>query len=60
MVRQAKTHLQRLQAEIDRCNNRNGCDSYCSEQRQKECSKLRKHDERVDYCMRHDIPIQYW
>ena len=60
MARQSKTPLERLQAEIDRCNNRNGCDCYCSEQRQKECSKLRKHDERVDYCMRHDLPIEYW
>ena len=60
MARQSKTPLQRLQTQIDKCNNRNGCDSYCSEHRQKECSLLRKHDERVDYCMRHDVPIQYW
>ena len=60
MARQSKTPLQRLQAQIDNCNNCNGCDFYCSEQSQKECSLLRKHDERVDYCMKHNIPIEYW
>lgn len=60
MARQSKTPLQKLQAEIDRCNNRNGCDCYCSASRQQECSKLRKHDERVDYCMKHELPIEYW
>ena len=55
-----KTPLEKLQEAIDRCNNRNGCDYYCSEHRQKECALFRKHDERVDYCMRHDVPIQYW
>lgn len=60
MARRAKTPLERLQAEIDRCNNRNGCDYYCSASRQQECSKLRKHDARIDYCMTHDIPIHMW
>ena len=35
MARQSKTPLERLQAEIDKCNKRNGCNYYCSEQRQK-------------------------
>ena len=60
MARQSKTPLERLQAQIDKCNNRNGCDSYCSKQWQKTCPKLRQHDERVDYCMKHDVPIEYW
>lgn len=60
MTRQSKTPLQRLQAEIDKCNKRNGCNHYCSEQRQKECEKLRKHDARIDYCMTNDIPIDMW
>lgn len=60
MARQVKTPLGRLQADIDRCNNRQGCDAYCSQQWQKSCPKLRKHGERIDYCMKHDIPIQYW
>ena len=60
MTRQSKTPLERLQAEIDKCNKRNGCDYYCSAQRQKECAKLRQHDERVDYCMKHNVPIEYW
>ena len=55
-----KTPLEKLQAAIDRCNNRNGCDCYCSASRQQECSKLRKHAERIDYCMTHDIPIHMW
>ena len=60
MARQSKTPLERLQAQIDNCNNCNGCNFYCSEQSQKECSLLRKHDERVNYCMKHNIPIEYW
>ena len=60
MARQSKTPLERLQADIDNCNKRNGCDCYCSEQRQKECSKLRKHAARIDYCMTNDIPIELW
>ena len=55
-----KTPLEKLQEAIDRCNNRNGCDCYCSASRQQECSKLRKHDERIDYCMTNDIPIELW
>ena len=60
MARQSKTPLERLQAQIDKCNNRNGCDYYCSEHRQKECSLLRKHEARIDYCMTHDITIELW
>ena len=60
MAIRAKTQLEKLQAAIDRCNNRNGCDCYCSASRQKECSKLRKHDARINYCMTHDIPIELW
>ena len=55
-----KTPLEKLQEAIDRCNNRNGCDCYCSEQRQKDCSKLRKHAARIDYCLTNDIPIELW
>lgn len=60
MARQSKTHLERLQAQIDQCNNHNGCDFYCSKNWQKICPKLRQHNERVDYCMKHNIPIEYW
>ena len=60
MARQSKTPLEKLQTAIERCNNRNGCDYYCSASRQQECEKLRKHDARIDYCMTHNIPIEMW
>lgn len=59
-TRKHKTELEKLQAEIDRCNSHCGCDSYCSIEHQKVCTKLRRHAERIAYCTEHDLPIEVW
>lgn len=55
-----KTPLEILQQEIDQCNQRHGCDSRCSKRQQKQCEKLRAHAERMEYCRKNNLPIQYW
>ena len=60
MTKPRKTTLGRLQADIDRCNKKNGCDAYCSKSNQAMCSKLRAHAEQVAYLREHNIPPERW
>lgn len=55
-----KTVLGRLQAKIDKCNNKRGCDSYCSKANQAMCDKLRKHSEQISYLREQEIPVERW
>lgn len=54
------TELERIQKQIDRCNNCNGCYTYCSVDRQRVCRLLKARAERIDYCKEHGIPIERW
>lgn len=54
------TTLEKLQKEIDRCNNRLGCSVYCSQSRQATCPLLNRHRGRIDFCIANDIPIEKW
>lgn len=55
-----KTPLDKLQKDIDRCNNRRGCDSSCSLRHQANCSKLKAHEARRDYCREQGMEIWQW
>lgn len=55
-----KSPLTRLQEDIDRCNSKNGCDAYCSKSQQALCPKLRRHAERMDACIKQNIPVHLW
>lgn len=54
------TVLQRIQKEIDRCNNKCGCNSKCSQEQQEQCSILKKHRDRISYCSEKNLPIERW
>lgn len=60
MTKPRKTILGRLQAEIDRCNKKNGCDAYCSKVNQGMCPLLRRHAERIAYLREQNIPPEKW
>lgn len=55
-----KTPLDKLQSDIDQCNQKRGCDAWCSKFEQKHCQKLRAHAERMAHCRKINLPIQYW
>jgi hypothetical protein len=39
--------LSKLQKDIDKCNNKNGCNHYCNKEEQKNCEKLKAHRNEV-------------
>lgn len=51
------TYIQKL---IDSCNDKKGCDLYCSKNRQQICLLLKFHQERIDYCKAMGISIEHW
>lgn len=53
-------NLTSIQKQIDACNCKQGCDKYCSKEMQKNCSRLKRHQERIDYCKAMGISIEYW
>ena len=55
-----QTKLKTLQKEIDTCNHKNGCDSKCSKEKQKECLKLKAHSARMEYCREKGFSIELW
>lgn len=44
------TPLEKIQKKIDKCNNKCGCDSKCSLTKQKACSLLQSHAQRIEQC----------
>lgn len=54
------TSLAKLQKEIDKCNNKNGCDTYCSKANQASCDKLARHSERLSYIFAENIDSSQW
>lgn len=54
------TELSKIQKQIDRCNNKDGCNKYCSSVKQEECYLLEKHRNRIRWCTEHNIPIERW
>lgn len=55
-----KTPLEKLQEDIDTCNDHQGCDSKCCQRYQKTCYKLIAHKERANWCAKHSMPIEQW
>lgn len=55
-----ETILEKIQKEIDRCNDNNGCDSKCSLSEQHNCWKLHEHEERCSFCEKNNIPLERW
>lgn len=53
-------NLTSIQKQIDACNYKQGCDRCCSKEMQKNCSLLKKHQERIDYCKAMGISIEHW
>ena len=53
-------NLTSIQKQIDACNCKQGCDKYCSKEMQKNCSRLKRHQERIDYCKTMGISIEHW
>ena len=53
-------NLTSIQKQIDACNCKQGCDKYCSKEMQKNCSRLKRHQERIDYCKAMGISIEHW
>lgn len=60
MANNQKTPLTKIQEEIDRCNNKNGCNAYCSKAQQALCPKLIRHSARMDFCREKNMPIHMW
>ena len=56
----SKTTLQKIQYQIDKCNDKRGCDYFCSKAKQQECELLRAHAKRMSDCREWNLPIQYW
>lgn len=54
------TELSKIQKQIDRCNKKEGCNKHCSLEKQKYCWFLEQHRQRIDWCTKHDIPIERW
>lgn len=52
--------LTSIQKQIDACNYKQGCDRCCSKEMQRNCSLLKMHQERIDYCKAMGISIEYW
>lgn len=42
------SNLGKYQKAIDKCNKKNGCNTYCSLESQKNCEKLQKHREEIE------------
>ena len=56
----SKTPLEKLQKQIDKCNDKRGCDYFCSKAKQQECDLLKAHAKRMSDCREWNLPIQYW
>ena len=56
----SKTPLERIQKQIDKCNDKRGCDNCCSKEKQDECNLLKAHAKRISDCREWNLPIWYW
>ena len=56
----SKTPLEKIQKQIDTCNDRRGCDARCSAKEQRECELLRAYEKRMNDCREWGLPVQYW
>lgn len=54
------TKLEKIQKEIDKCNNNCGCNSCCSFKYQQKCKKIKKHSERIEECIKNNLPVELW
>lgn len=54
------TPLEKIQKQIDKCNNKNGCVSKCSTYKQKTCALLKLHAQRIERCKTLGLPMWYW
>ena len=52
--------LTSIQKRIDACNYKQECDKCCSKEMQKNCSLLKRYQERIDYCKAMEISIEHW
>ena len=54
------TPLQKIQKQIDRCNQKSGCNRHCSKRDQEQCRLLKEHRARMESCRESGLPVQYW
>lgn len=59
-MKKKTTPLGIFQARIDKCNQKLGCDAWCTKHEQKQCKLLKDHEARRDFCSENNIPIWYW